>query len=311
MPVARQEIEKRMPPLFFNHIDNSVPYAIIRSAIETDTLFETRESLSSIRRVDLVPDGKLHELVKGLVTSTPAGPILISLIRRTRHRFRLSPPLGWVRFGSLNRTHPISDEFGIDRGQPVDRYFVENFLEACSADIKGRVVEFGDRNYTRKFGGNKVKQSDIWDVDKGNDAATVIGDLATASHVPSNAFDCIICTQMLGMIYGVDAAVKTFHRILKPGGVLLLTAGGISRIGRYDWEHYGSYWRFTSLAFRRLLEGCFSGKNIKIETYGNVYAAIAFLEGVAVEELDRAKLGYRDIHYQVLITARAVKEKSV
>ena len=144
---------------------------------------------------------------------------------------------------------------------------------------------------------------------KENRVATIIGDLPTASHVPSEAFDCIVCTQMLGMVYDLKAAVKTMHRILKPGGVLLLMVGGISRIGRYDWQHYGSYWRFTSLSISRLLEECFLATNIKIETCGNVYAAIAFLEGLAVEELDRDKLEQRDLYYQVLITARAVKEE--
>jgi SAM-dependent methyltransferase len=253
----------------------------------------------------------LREIVKNRVTSTPAGPFLTALIRRTKHRYTLSPPFGWVRFGSLTRTRPISNEFGFDRGQPVDRFYIENFLAACAADIKGRVLEFGDRAYTQKFGGNKVTQSDVWDIDKGNEAATVIGDLANASHVPSNAFDCIVCTQTLGFIYDVNAAVKTIHRILKPGGILLLTVVGIARLGRYDWEHYGIYWRFTSLAISRLLKEHFSATNIKIETCGNVYAAVAFLEGVAVEELDRDKLQYKDIHYQVLITARAVKEESV
>ena len=266
-------------------------------------------SLVSSTRVDMATDANVRAVVTSLVTSIPAGPFLITLIRRTKHRFALSPPFGWVRFGSFNCTQPISNQFGIDRGQPVDRLYIENFLAACAADIKGCVLEFGDRAYTRKFGGNKVTQSDVWDVTKENRVATIIGDLPTASHVPSEAFDCIVCTQMLGMVYDLKAAVKTMHRILKPGGVLLLTVGGISRIGRYDWQHYGSYWRFTSLSIGRLLEECFLATNIKIATCGNVYAAIAFLEGLAVEELDKDKLEQRDLYYQVLITARAVKEE--
>jgi SAM-dependent methyltransferase len=257
----------------------------------------------------LATDDNVRAVITGLVTSIPAGPFLIRLIRRTKHHFALSPPFGWVHFGNLDCTQPISDEFGADRGQPVDRLYIENFMAACSADIKGRVLEFGDRSYTQKFGGNKVTESDVWDVTNENRVATIIGDLPTASHVPSETFDCIVCTQTLGFIYDVNAAVKTIHRILKPGGVLLLTVGGISRIGRYDWEHYGIYWRFTSLSISRLLEDCFLARNIKIETCGNVYAAIAFLEGLAVEELDRDKLEQRDFYYQVLITARAVKEE--
>jgi hypothetical protein len=117
-------------------------------------------------RADRLSGRRISALVKSLV----------EFARQTEHRFAFSPPLGWVRFGSLDRTRPISDEFGVDRGQPVDRLYTEMFLAACTQDTKSRVVEFGDRNYTRKFGGNKVTQSDIWDIDRGNEAATIIGD---------------------------------------------------------------------------------------------------------------------------------------
>ena len=40
---------------------------------------------------------------------------------------------------------------------------------------------------------------------------------------------------------------------------------------------------------------------------GNVLVAISFLHGLAVEELRRTELDYRDPSYEVLLTARAVK----
>jgi SAM-dependent methyltransferase len=233
--------------------------------------------------------------------------LVIPVLARNRYRNRLSYPLGSVNLGNLDRVHPISDEFGFDRGQPVDRFYIENFLAKCAADIKGHVLEFGDNTYTRRFGGKHVRHSDVMDVDKENEQATVIGDLVSATHIPSDTFDCIVCTQTLGFIYDVHAAVKTLHRILKPGGVLLVTVNGIGRLGRYDMEHYGVHWRFTSASLRRVLEERFPAANINLETCGNVYAAIAFLEGLAVEELNTTKLQSHDPYYQVTITARAVK----
>jgi glycosyltransferase involved in cell wall biosynthesis len=38
---------------------------------------------------------------------------------------KLWPPVGWVRIGSLRRVTPISQVFGFDRGQPIDRYYIE------------------------------------------------------------------------------------------------------------------------------------------------------------------------------------------
>ena len=96
-----------------------------------------------------------------------------------------------IRPGSvwqLSGTRPISDEFGLDRGQPVDRLYAEHFLAACAADIKGRVLEFGDRAYTEKFGGDTVTQSDVWDIDSGKEAATIIGDPRQGHSLPGSDY---------------------------------------------------------------------------------------------------------------------------
>src|SRR5207244_6388384 len=65
---------------------------------------------------------------------------------RRRHP---SPPLGSVNLGDLNRLTPISATFGFDRGTPVDRYYIERFLEAHAADIAGRVLEARDDAVSR------------------------------------------------------------------------------------------------------------------------------------------------------------------
>ena len=61
-----------------------------------------------------------------------------------------------VRWGDLRRFTPINPVFGLRRGQPVDRYYIEAFLRKNSSDIYGRVMEIGDDTYTRKFGGEHV-----------------------------------------------------------------------------------------------------------------------------------------------------------
>jgi len=51
----------------------------------------------------------------------------------------------------------------------------------------------------------------------------------------------------------------------------------------------------------------FHPSDLQIETYGNVLAATAFLYGLADVELEQDELDALDPHYQVVITARAVK----
>ncbi|HJT21790.1 MAG TPA: methyltransferase, partial [Nitrospira sp.] len=94
---------------------------------------------------------------------------------------------------------------------------------------------------------------------------------------------------------------------LKPGGVLLATVSGISQISRYDMERWGDYWRFTTKSVRRLVEEVFPADHVWVESYGNVYAAISFLHGIAAEEMTQRELNYRDRDYELLIGVRAVK----
>jgi SAM-dependent methyltransferase len=216
-----------------------------------------------------------------------------------------TPGVGLVEFGDLRRSTPISRVFGFDRGTPVDRYYIENFLARHASDIKGVVLEVGDDTYTRRFGCNRVTGSDVLHVSKENSRATIVADLADGRNIPSNFFDCIILTQTLQLVYDVRAALLTLHRILKPGGVLLATIPGISQLDD-EWND-SWYWSFTLPSARRLFQEAFS-KSLRIETYGNVLAATAFLQGIAFEELRPDELDRNDPHYQLVITVRATKE---
>jgi SAM-dependent methyltransferase len=232
-------------------------------------------------------------------------------MRRHAQRLTQWPAVGSVQFGSLRRVAPISREFGLDRGQCIDRYYIEAFLSHHAADISGRVLEIGDDRYTRKFGGKRVSCSDVLNLRSGDPNTTLVGDLVKAEHISSDAFDCIVLTQTLQFIYDVRAALGHLHRVLKPGGVLLATAAGISQISRYDMERWGEYWRFTTLSLRRLFEECFPATNIDVQACGNVLAVIAFLEGLSATELRREELDHRDPDYELLITVRAVKSGGV
>lgn len=220
------------------------------------------------------------------------------------------PPVGAVRFGTLRRLQPISRVHGFDRGMPIDRYYIEQFLSAHALDIRGNVLEIGNDTYTRRFGGDRVTKSDVLDLVEGNPKATVVADLTSADHVPSDSFDCIILTQTLQMIYDMRSALRHLYRILRPGGVLLATSHGISKISRrLGVDPWGEYWRFTGDSARRLFEEVFCSGNVTVEAHGNILAAIAFLHGLASEELEQRELDYHDPDYEVLLTVRAIKPK--
>jgi SAM-dependent methyltransferase len=217
------------------------------------------------------------------------------------------PTLAAVRWGTLRRVTPVSRIFGFDRGQPIDRYYIEQFLQQHQQDIQGRVLEIGDATYTHRFGGARVSQADVLHATPDNPQATLIGDLATGAGLPVETFDCVILTQTLLCIYDVKQALTHLYRILKPQGVVLATVPGISQISRYDLERWGDYWRFTSLAARRLFQEVFPEEHITVATYGNVLAAVAFLHGLAAHELQPQELAYHDPDYEVTIGIRALR----
>jgi GT2 family glycosyltransferase/SAM-dependent methyltransferase len=216
------------------------------------------------------------------------------------------PQVGSIDFGHLGTTRPISLDFGWDRGRPIDRYYVENFLARQASDIAGRVLEVGDDAYSRTYGGAKISRQDVLHVESGNPKATLIGDLTDPGVLPPEAFDCIVLTQTLHFIFDLPEAVTRLHAALKPGGVLLLTTPGISQIDRGQWRDRW-YWSLTALSLRRLFEASFSAESLSIEAHGNVFAAIAYLTGAVCEDVDRAKLDVQDAAYPVIITMRAQK----
>jgi glycosyltransferase involved in cell wall biosynthesis len=231
-------------------------------------------------------------------------PAIVRRIQRLRGRAD-SFPLGSVNFGDLRRLSPIST-FGFDRGTPVDRYYVERFLTKYAANIRGRVLEAGDNAYTLRFGGSCVERSDILHLDGTNPRATLIGDLQRLDVLPEGVFDCIVLTQTLHFLFDMRAGVATLHRALKPGGVLLLTAPGITQVDCGTWGSKLA-WSLTATAARRLLEERFQSDSVIVEAHGNVLAATAFLYGLAVEELKCSDLDVDDPNFPVIVAARATK----
>jgi FkbM family methyltransferase len=229
------------------------------------------------------------------------------------HAFRVEsdgavcPRVQRVVWGDLRRAEPISRKFGLDRGQPIDRYYIERFLDSHRDDIRGRVLEVGDDGYTRRFCGAGVLKSDVLHADPGQAKATIVADLAHAPEIPDGSFDCIICTQTLHVLFGIKEAIATLYRILAPGGVLLATIPGISQISRYDMDRWGDYWRLTSLAARRLFEPHFGAAELRIDAHGNVAASVGFLHGLATEEMTTPELDRLDPDYELVLTIRAVK----
>ena len=45
-----------------------------------------------------------------------------------------------VKWYNLRKTKPISNVFGLDRGTPIDRFYIEDFLYKNKSLIKGKCL---------------------------------------------------------------------------------------------------------------------------------------------------------------------------
>jgi glycosyltransferase involved in cell wall biosynthesis len=269
---------------------------------ERPSLLRRAEMMARVWRAS--PQVAVHEMRK-------RGRLLMARVlpRKLAKRFqnvaRTKIPIGRVDFGDLARTLPIDEDFGYGRGTPVDRFYIEDFLNIHRGDIKGRVLEVGDDNYSRRFGEKRITRQDVLHIESDDPRVTIVGDLSQAGLLPPDSFDCIVLTQTLHLIYDMHAATAELYAGLRRNGVLLLTVPGITRV--HDYECGDWCWSLTQASTRRMLGDVFGPGRVNVTAYGNVFAAVAFLHGCAQEELPVEKLLATDPAYPVVIAARAVK----
>jgi len=230
--------------------------------------------------------------------NSPSPRDLLRATRRAlRNRFYLC-------YG-MRGTAPINPAFGSGEGTPVDRYYIEAFLDRERARITGAVLEIGDRTYTERFG-RDVTRADVLSAVAGDDV-TYVGDLASCPEITSDSYDCIVLTQTLHYLRDMGAGVDELNRILKPGGTVLCTVPGISQVSRFDMDRWGDRWRLTSLSAEELFSASFPAGEVSVSTYGNALASVCFLQGVPAERIDRVKLDRREPDYQLIVAIVATK----
>lgn len=203
---------------------------------------------------------------------------------------------------SKRSMEPISKKYGYDRGFPVDRYYIDRFIEKNKEHIKGKCLEITDPHYITTYGGDKVTQADALDIDTDNFKANIHGDLRNLSNVESNTYDCMIVTQTYVMIDDYEAAIRESIRILKPGGVLLVTMPCLSPVWNIKYHH----WRFTLASGKYVFEKY--AKDVEVETFGNALVGQAFWVGLSDNDLTKEEFEYNDPFFPVVVTIKLVKD---
>jgi SAM-dependent methyltransferase len=197
----------------------------------------------------------------------------------------------------------VSRTFGYERGLPIHRYYVQRFFETHSSQIRGRCLEFHDPGYVRTYGEGRPSRIDVLDLSEENPHATIVADLTKPNDIPSDTFDCIVCVHVLHLVYEADVFTRELHRLLVPGGALLVAVPGTSMIDP-NWTEYR---RWTALGVQTLLGQFFRSSDIRVEPYGNSLAAAAEMRGLASDEIAPWELNAKDDLFQVEVCGLAVK----
>jgi SAM-dependent methyltransferase len=203
----------------------------------------------------------------------------------------------------LSHLNPISRRWGFERGTPIGRTYVNRFIAENAKDLCGDILEIKSRLYSNVHASGTGKR-DVLDIDESNHNANINADLSRADNVPSNSYDCVILTETLQFVHALEQAVQHCHRILKPGGILLVsvpcTAPIDNELAEYD------FWRFTPNSCRKLFGDVFGRDNVDVKSYGNFATCIAGLSGAAFEELPNEIIDVIDPRFPhgVLIRAR-------
>jgi SAM-dependent methyltransferase len=225
--------------------------------------------------------------------------------RRIAHLVRRSLRVARGRLLLAAGTRPVSRTFGYERGVPIHRVYVDRFFQAHAQMIRGRCLEFQDAGYVSRFGEGRPTRVDVLDLNASNPNATIVADLTQPNDLPADAFDCIVCVHVLHLVYDADTMTRELHRLLAPGGTLLVAVPGTSMIDP-NWTEYR---RWTALGIETLLGQFFQPPDIHVESYGNSLAAAAEMRGLASDEIAPWELNAKDDIFPVEIGAFAVKRR--
>jgi peptidoglycan/xylan/chitin deacetylase (PgdA/CDA1 family)/SAM-dependent methyltransferase len=304
-PLISREVAERRST---DSVDDQRHLQLFRTVLERHAAAVERD-MTEVLVLREIRFGRLRDVHRGLLARRDADLEELDRLRTAaaHHRAYLTHHgRDAVDWGDLRRTDPVSRDWGYDRGIPIDRRYIDGFLAAHSSDVRGAVLEVQEDDFTLAFGGTRVTEHAILDIDPSNERATVLADLRSAPQLPSQAFDCIILTQTLHVLDDMAAALGECYRILKPGGVLLATLPSASRVC-LEYGEDGDLWRMTPAGARALFQSAFAPADTSYDAFGNVLTNTAFLHGLACAELTDAEFEARDPYFPALTGVRAKK----
>lgn len=162
----------------------------------------------------------------------------------------LSQFLNWLR----SRRHSVEQELiTIEQRRYLSAIFYAHYtllLPLIRRHARGKLIDLGCG--TSPFWYAVVEQVESYhgvDLWPRSDKTTFAGDIQRLDMVRDESYDSAICIEVLEHLPEPGRAIATIQRILKPGGVAVISVPHLSRL--HDLPH--DYFRFTEYGLRYLL----------------------------------------------------------
>jgi SAM-dependent methyltransferase len=125
---------------------------------------------------------------------------------------------------------------------------VNNFITKY---ISGKVIDLGCGEMPfREDILKKTSHYDTLDIEERTGGVTFIGDVQKLDFIEANLYDGALILEVLEHVPHPQTAIREIHRILKTGGMLILSVPHLSWLH----EEPHDYFRFTSYGLKVLLE---------------------------------------------------------
>jgi SAM-dependent methyltransferase len=176
---------------------------------------------------------------------------------------------------------------------PLERTSILEFVarQARSLASEARVIDIGagDAPYRELFAAQRYVTLDHAETDHSGKVDL----LGSADSIPADAgsFDVVLCTQVLEHVPDPQRAMREFHRVLVPGGLLLATVP-------FVWEEHEAphdYYRYTRWGIEHLLQQAGFGqaevrpRTDSFTTLAQLARNVAWATGTAADGLDELR----------------------
>jgi SAM-dependent methyltransferase len=209
-----------------------------------------------------------------------------------------------VHWRGFRRRLPVDPGGGSGRGTPIDRYYVAQFVTACAADVRGRVLVFRDAAIIADHADRPVA-IDVIDVQPENAGVTVLADPGSPGAIDASSKDCIVLVDCLRWAVDIPATLANMWQGLAPGGALLVAIPAAAPMT--DDALGPDRWRLTPAGLEEVLMRACPAAESEIMTFGSAVSTVAFMAGLAAEDLNAAELDAHDPRFPAVVTARVRK----